>query len=91
MSNQSRATFFPFNQQHCSLRDNRTKNGHKKRCLSFHLPPKDYRVSIDDDDSNSGGSSSVDNHIQTYHHNDGTGHRNEIMSWNIDKFKVSVF
>ena len=88
MSNQSRGIFSPFNQQRHSLRDNRTKNGHKKRCLSFHLPPKNYRVSIDDD-SNSGGSSSADNNIQAYHHHGG--HLDNILSWNNDGFKVSFY
>ena len=88
MSNQSRGNVFPFNQQPRSLRDNRTKNGHKKRCLSFHLPPRNYPVSIDDD-SNSGGSSSADNHIQAYHHH-GDGHHDNILLWNNDEFKVSL-
>ena len=81
MSNQSRGKSFSFNQQSRSLRDNQTKNGHKKRCLSFHLPPI---VSLDE--SNSGSrSSSVDNNIQTFHH---YGHR-DIKAFDNGDFKVS--
>ena len=77
MSHHSRTKSFSFNRQpSSSRRDNRSgimkgwidgsKNGHKKRCLSFNIPAKSYSISMDESNS---GESSIDNSgsIQTFH------------------------
>ena len=77
MSHHSRTKSFSFNRQpSSSRRDNRSgimkgwidgsRNGRKKRCLSFNIPAKSYSISLDESNS---GESSIDNSggIQTFH------------------------
>ena len=76
MSHHSRTKSFSFNRQpSSSRRDNRSsimkgwidssKNGRKKRCLSFNIPTKTYCISMDESNS---GESSIDDSggIQTF-------------------------
>ena len=62
MSNQSRENTFPFNQQPPSLRDSGIKPHHKRKRLSFLLPPKD--VCVIEDGRSSG------NNTRPYQSND---------------------
>ena len=76
MSNHSRAKSCSFNQQpSSSIRDNHSSHGRKKRYLSFHLPAKNYNVSMDGSNS---GENSFCHDVQEYHH---YGNQ-DIMSWN---------
>ena len=76
MLHHSRTKSFSFHQQpSITVRENRSRimkewidgsrNGRKKRNLSFNLPAKSYSISMDG--SNSGESSIDNNSVQTFH------------------------